>query len=347
MYIKKILLVIVLMTLVVGGIFSYSVYNRIFESNTAFAEEKIEVFIPSDATFKEVLQILKPHLKDIQSFSWLASKKGYSKRVKAGRYILKKGSNNDQMINVLRSQNQAIKVSFNNQERIENLAGRIAQQIESDSLSLLKAFTNPQFLKEKGFSNETALSMYIPNSYQVYWNTSAEAFRDKMFKEYERFWNSSRTQKAKEIGLTPIQVSTLAAIVHKETVKSDERPKVAGVYMNRLNKNMKLDADPTVIYAVKKYSKNWNQVIKRVLNKDLEVNSPYNTYKVNGLPPGPIMMPDISAIDAVLNYQKHDYLFFVASTQNFGYHKFAKTLAQHNQNSRAYHQWVNKNKIYR
>ncbi len=189
--------------------------------------------------------------------------------------------------------------------------------------------------------------MYIPNSYQVYWNTSAEAFRDKMFKEYERFWNSSRTQKAKEIGLTPIQVSTLAAIVHKETVKSDERPKVAGVYMNRLNKNMKLDADPTVIYAVKKYSKNWNQVIKRVLNKDLEVNSPYNTYKVNGLPPGPIMMPDISAIDAVLNYQKHDYLFFVASTQNFGYHKFAKTLAQHNQNSRAYHQWVNKNKIYR
>ena len=347
MYIKKILLVIVLMTLVVGGIFSYSVYNRIFESNTAFAEEKIEVFIPSDATFKQVLQILKPSLKDIQSFSWLASKKGYSKRVKPGRYILKKGSNNDQMINILRSQNQAIKVSFNNQERIENLAGRIAQQIESDSLSLLKAFTDPQFLKLKGFNSETALSMYIPNSYQVYWNTSAEAFRDKMFKEYERFWNSSRKQKAKEIGLSPIQVSTLAAIVHKETVKSDERPKVAGVYMNRLNKKMKLDADPTVIYAVKKYSENWNQVIKRVLNKDLEVNSPYNTYKVNGLPPGPIMMPDISAIDAVLNYQKHDYLFFVASTQNFGYHKFAKTLAQHNQNSRAYHQWVNKNKIYR
>jgi UPF0755 protein len=181
----------------------------------------------------------------------------------------------------------------------------------------------------------------------VYWNTSAEAFRDKLLNEYNRFWTSARNQKAKEIGLTRDQVISLAAIVQKETAKVDERPRVAGVYMNRLQIGMPLQADPTVIYAKKLSENNFEQVIKRVLYKDLEINSPYNTYKNTGVPPGPIAMPDITAMDGVLNYEKHDYFYFVADVTNFGYHKFAKTLTQHNRNKTEYVRWVNENGINR
>lgn len=347
MYIKKILFLIVILSLIGGGIFSYSVYTKVLDSNTAFAEETQEVYIPSESSFKDVVNIIKPYVKDVQSFAWLATKKGYAERVKAGRYIIPKGTNNNDLIGILRSQNQAIKISFNNQERLENLAGRIAEQIETDSISLLKAFKDPTFLKEQGFNLNNALSMYIPNSYQVYWNSSAEAFRDKMLKEYKKFWNAKRLAKAEKINLTPLQVNTLAAIVHKETVKAQERPRVAGVYMNRLIRGMKLDADPTVIYAMKKNSGDWQRVIKRVLRKDLLLEHPYNTYRNAGLPPGPIAMPDISAIDAVLNYEKHNYFYFVADVTNFGFHKFASTLVQHNRNSASYHKWVSKQGIYR
>ena len=347
MYIKKILLTIVIISLVIGGIFSYNIYNKIFSSNTAFAEETQLITIPTGATFKDVVAIMKPYVKDVESFAWLAAKKGYANRIKSGKFIIPRGKNNDELINILRIKSGAIKLSFNNQERLENLAGRIAQQIEPDSTSLLKAFKDASFLKENDFDLNTALAMYIPNSYQVYWNTSAEAFRDKMLVEYKRFWNDTRLAKAKKINLTPKQVITLAAIVHKETVKVQERPRVAGVYMNRVNKGMKLDADPTVIYAMKKNSGNWEQVIKRVLLKDLKLEHPYNTYRNVGVPPGPIAMPDISAIDAVLNYEKHNYFYFVADVKNFGFHKFASTLSQHNRNSQSYHQWVNNKKIMR
>lgn len=347
MYIKKILLFIVLLSLIGGGIFSYSIYTKVFNSNTAFAEETQVVYIPSGATFKDAVAIMKPYVKDIESFAWLAAKKGYAERVKAGKFVIKKGTNNNDLISVLRSQNKAIKVSFNNQERLENLAGRIAEQIETDSISLLKAFTDASFLKKNDFNLDTALAMYVPNSYQVYWNTSAEAFRDKMLGEYTRFWNEKRLAKAKKIGLTPVEVVSLAAIVHKETVKAQERPRVAGVYMNRVNKGMKLDADPTVIYAMKRHSNDWNRVIKRVLLKDLKLKHPYNTYLNKGIPRGPIAMPDISAIDAVLNYEKHNYFYFVADVKNFGFHKFASTLVQHNRNSASYHKWVNKKGILR
>lgn len=347
MYIKKILLFIVLLTFIGGGLFSYNIYSKIFEPNTKFESDKQEVFIPTGSTFDDIVVILKPYLKNTDDFIWLANKKGYTARVKAGRYILKKNANTNEIISTLRSGNTAIKLSFNNQERLENLAGRIASQIELDSVSLLQAFKDESFLKKNNFNMDNALSMYIPNSYQVYWNTSAEALRNKLFREYNNFWNSNRKTKAKEIGLTPKQVITLASIVHKETVKIDERPKVAGVYMNRLKKGMKLEADPTVIYAMKKQSNNWDTIIKRVLRKDLVLDHSYNTYQNVGLPPGPITMPDISAIDAVLNYEKHDYIFFVADIQNFGYHKFAKTLLQHNRNSSKYHKWINNQGIKR
>src|SRR5690606_21858659 len=219
--------------------------------------------------------------------------------------------------------------------------------IEADSTQLLHSFKDADFLNANGFNEDTALSMYIPNSYEFFWNTSADGFKERMLKEYTRFWNEDRMAKAKSVGMSPEEVIALAAIVHKETVKVDERPRVAGVYLNRLRRGMPLQADPTVIYAIKKHTGDFDTVIKRVLHKDLELDSPYNTYKVSGLPPGPITMPDISAIDAVLNAEKHEYLYFVANVENFGYHKFAKTLAQHNRNKGQYVRWINSKKINR
>lgn len=347
MYIKKILLAIALLGLIAGGVFAYYVYQAVFSPNTKFETETTVLYVPTGATYTELIELISPVLKDVYSFDRIARRKGYIDKIKAGRYILKKNSNNNQIINILRSKNSPVQISFNNQERLENLAGRIASQIEADSLSLLKSFKDEAFLKSKNFSLETALAMYIPNKYEFFWNTSAEQFRERMFKEYNRFWDDSRILKAKQIGLTKNEVITVASIVQKETAKVDERPRVAGVYMNRYKNGWKLDADPTVIYAIKKHRNDWDTVIKRVLYKDLEIDSPYNTYKYMTLPPGPIAMPDISSIDAVLNHEKHEYYFFVADVENFGYHKFAKTLNQHNNNKKQYVDWVNKKGIKR
>ena len=190
------------------------------------------------------------------------------------------------------------------------------------------------------------LQIFIPNSYQFYWTTSADNFRDKIYKEYNRFWNASRLQKAKDLDLTKEEVITLASIVQKETAKTVERPIVAGLYLNRLKKGWPLQADPTIIYCVKEI-KGQDYVVKRVLTADLEINSPYNTYKNRGLPPTLIAMPDISAIDGVLNAQKHNYYYMCANVDKIGYHAFAKTLSQHNRNAAKYHRWMNKQGVNR
>lgn len=347
MYIKRILLFILITGLVLGGIFAYSVYDAIFAPNTKFNNDEAFIYIPSNSDFGEVRKLVSPLLDDLDSFEQVAQRKGYTSNVKGGKYALKKGMNNNEIINSLRSKNLPVNVAFNNQETLADLAGRIATQIEPDSLTLLTAFQDADFLKANGFDDDMKLAMYLPNSYEFFWNTSAENFRDRMLKEYKAFWNESRLQKAKSQNLEPNEVVALASIVHKETAKVDERPRVAGLYLNRLRKGMLLQADPTVIYAIKKYSGNYDTIIKRVLYKDLELDSPYNTYKYAGVPPGPITMPDISAIDAVLNPEKHDYLYFVANVENFGYHKFAKTLAQHNRNKVQYIRWINDQKINR
>ena len=340
MYIKKIVAVIVGIGSIVGGIFAYNVYTAVFSSNTAFNNEEAHLYIAPDATFAEVKEDIGPLLKDVGSFISVANQKGYVGNIKAGHYIIKKGMNNNEIINTIRSKNLPVKVSFNNQERLEDLAGRIAIQIQADSLSLITAMRDTNFLREHDFSKETALAMYIPNSYEVFWNSTAEEFRDRMFREYKRFWNADRIAKADALKMTPQEVYAIASIVQKETAKVDERPRVAGVYLNRIKKGIKLDADPTVIYAVKKEANDWDMVIKRVLYKDLETDSPYNTYRNAGVPPGPIFMPDVSSIDAVLNAEKHDYFYFVANVERFGYHKFAKSLSQHNANSAAYRRWI-------
>ncbi|WP_035334032.1 endolytic transglycosylase MltG [Dokdonia sp. PRO95] len=347
MYIKKILLLIVAIGIVIGGVFAYTVYTSIFSDNTAFNNDRAHLYIATGSAFNDVVADLSPLLKDEDSFITVAEKKGYNDNVRPGHYIIKKGMSNNEIINTIRIKNTPVKVAFNNQERLQDMAGRVATQIEADSTSLITAMLDTNFLREHDFNNDTALTMYIPNSYEFFWNTSAEDFRARMLSEYKKFWNATRLAKAEALNLTPQEVYSIAAIVQKETAKTDERPRVAGVYLNRLKKGIKLDADPTVIYAVKKEKNDWDMVIKRVLYKDLEVDSPYNTYRNRGIPPGPIFMPDVTAIQAVLNPEKHDYYYFVADVKNFGYHKFAKTLSQHNANSAAYRRWINNKGINR
>lgn len=344
---KKVILWVVLIGAVGGGIFTYFVYQTIFASNTAFNNEEAHIYIESTDGFAEVKAELEPLLKDIDAFETVANKKEYVNSIKAGHYVITKGMSNNDIVNTLRVNNIPITIRFNNQERLENLAGRLAAQVEVDSASLVGAMRDPRFLAEKGFNQATALSMYLPNSYQVYWNTSPEGLREKMWKEYQSFWNQDRKAKAAQMGYTPQQITSLAAIVQKETAKATERPRVAGVYVNRLRLGMPLQADPTVIYAKKLLDNDFDQTIKRVLYRDLELDSEYNTYKYAGIPPGPITMPDISTIDAVLNYEKHDYLYFVVDVSNFGYHKFAKSLSQHNRNKAEYVKWINEQGINR
>ncbi|PKA81913.1 UPF0755 protein [Ulvibacter sp. MAR_2010_11] len=347
MYLKKIIWGIVLLGLVAMAAFAYFVYSSVFVSNTGFNNEEAHVYIATGSRFSDVIDELRPLIDNPITFEAVANRKGYPANIKPGHFIITKGMNNNDIVNTLRSKNIPIKVKFNNQERLENLAGQIANQIEADSISLLEAMRDTTFLKDTGFNEHTALGMYIPNTYEFYWNTSAEGFRNRLRTEYNAFWTEERLQKAKAINLTKDQVLSLAAIVQKETAKVEERPRVAGVYINRLKTGMLLQADPTVIYAKKRAEKDFDQIIKRVLYVDLEIDSPYNTYKYPGVPPGPIAMPDITSIDGVLNYEKHDYYYFVADVTNFGYHKFAKTYAQHNVNKAEYVRWVNANGVNR
>ena len=347
MYLKRLLIAVVVIGLILCGGFAYWVYSALLAPNTAFEKSELAVYIPTGSDIEEVLRILEPHLEDTGNFYRVARQKKYDANIKPGRYILYKGMNNNDIVNVLRSRNTPITVAFNNQETLSALAGRIATQIEADSASLQAALTDPEFLSAKGFTTDDGLSMYLPNSYEFYWNTSADGFRERMAEEYERFWNTERLQKAEALKLTPVEVTSLAAIVQKETAKVDERPRVAGVYLNRIRKGMKLQADPTVIFAIKKSTGNYDTVIKRVLYRDLRIDSPYNTYKYSGIPPGPITMPDISSIEAVLNSEKHNYLYFVVDVKRFGYHMFASSLSQHNRNKAQYIRWLNERKIKR
>jgi UPF0755 protein len=343
---KKIISIVAIIVVVVASVYGYMMYKNIFSPNTSFAENEVYVYITTDSDYNQALEIIKPYIKDLEHFVSTAEKKSYVANVKSGRFLFKKGMNNNDLVNALRN-NLPLNLAFNNQERLEDLAGRIGSQIEADSTSLMQSFTDETFLKEQNMTRENVLSMFIPNSYEFFWNTSADKFRDRMAKEYRKFWTPERVAKAEAQNLTPLQVSALASIVHKETVKTDERPRVAGVYLNRLNRGIKLEADPTVIFAVKNNANDFTIEIKRVLYKDLETDSPYNTYKYEGFPPGPIAMPDVTALEAVLNPEKHNYIFFCASVTNFGYHEFAVTAAQHEANRRKYVAWISKQGIKR
>ena len=347
MYKRKIVLTIVLLVAAFGIYFTYAFYRVFFLPNTAFYNTNSYVFIPSNSSIEVLVEELSPLLKSPSDFLIAAEKKGYSTRIRAGKYLLDNGMSNNDIINRLRGKSLPVRVTFNNQERLEDLAGRLAQQLEADSLAFLTQMRESNFLAKNNFNQTTALGMYIPNTYQFYWNTSPAAFQKRMVKEYEYFWTAKRKSAAQKLGLSPNEAIVLASIVQKESQKKDERPIIAQVYLNRLKKKMKLQADPTVVYALKQKQNDFSIVIRRVLRKDLKINSPYNTYGNQGLPPGPICMPDISAIDAVLFPKAHNYLYFVADPDRPGYHNFSVNLQQHNQKAQKYYRWINKQKLYR
>ncbi|WKK65029.1 endolytic transglycosylase MltG [Lutimonas zeaxanthinifaciens] len=325
-------------------IIGYSFYRKIYAPNV---KETVSIYIPTGTTMNELIPIIDPYIRNINGFIWVAEKKNYPNRIRPGKFRISEGMSNEELINHLRGgKAETITLTFNNQDSFEKLAGRVANQIEADSTALFEAFKDVDFITKNGFTPETAIAMYIPNSYDFYWNTSPNEFRDRMLTEYKRFWTDARREKAKAQNLNPLQVSTLASIVQKETAIIEERKTVAGLYLNRLHDFWPLQADPTIIFALKqKYGQ--EKEYKRVLNKDLDIDSPYNTYANFGLPPGPIGMPDISSIDAVLNPENHKYYYMCASVEKMGYHKFAKTLKEHNTNATAYQRWVSQQGINR
>ena len=339
---KKIIYIASFVLLLVG-ILGYNYYQKIFGKTI---NEEFVLYVSDKDSLVDIKEEIAKYSKNPNTFLWVAARKGFSKP-KPGRYVIKENMSNNDVVNILRSGNQtALTVSFNNQDTIEKFSGRIASQIATDSLSILNAFTDKSFLEKNNLTKKSVLQICIPNSYEFYWTVSATQFRDRLLKEYQRFWNANRIQKAKALNMTKSEVITLASIVQKETAKKKERPIVAGLYLNRLRDGWPLQADPTVIYSIKEV-KGQNYLVKRVLNVDLKINSPYNTYKYRGLPPTLIGMPDISSIDAVLNAKKHNYYYMCVDVNNFGYHKFARTLAQHNRNAYAYQQWLNKQGVNR
>lgn len=346
MNIKKIITIVSVVLISVLMIYGLILLNQIFSANTKFTEKEVYVYVLTDSKYDDVKKILAPYVKNMNRFDLVASKRGYDENVVPGRFLLTNGMNSYALVKAMRM-NLPVKLAFNNQERVEDLAGRVGSQIEADSLSLLTSFKDSIFLKENGFNEENVLAMFIPNTYEVYWNTSAVKFRDKMIKEYRNFWTKERVAKAEKQGLTPIDATILASIVHKESVKKDERPRIAGVYLNRLRAGMPLQADPTVIYAIKKKSNDFEQVIKRVFYNDLTMSHPYNTYNNLGLPPGPIAMPDITALEAVLTPEKNDFIYFCASIDRFGYHEFAATYEEHTKNAKKYSDWINSQDVKR
>lgn len=323
-----------------GGFRCYQLYQYIFKPNI---QTPGSIIIPLHATYEQVIDSLKKReiILNYKAFDWVAKRKKYDQLIKPGKYLLDKGLNTNEIVNMLRSgDQQPVLVTFNNLRFISELAGAVARYIQPDSVTLLKKFTDQAVFEQYGFTESTFHCMFIPNTYEFYWTTTPDQFLERMAMEYKRFWNDERRSKAVALGLTPEEVMTVASIVQEESNKKDERPIIAGLYLNRIKRGMPLQADPTVKYALGNFR------IKRVLNSHLAIDSPYNTYKYPGLPPGPINFPEISCIDAVLNAAKTPYLYMCAREDFSGYHNFAKTLSAHNENARKYKEALNAQEIF-
>lgn len=301
------------------------------------------LYIPRGATYETVMDSLKKHevINDQVSFRFVAKLLNYPERVKAGRYEIKPNSTNKTVLDKLREGNQdAVRLTFNNIRLKDDLIERIGPKFEFGQAEFREALASPEVCQKYGFDTTTIMSMFLPNTYDIYWNVGTERFLDRMHSEYKKFWTDERLAKAKSINLTPVEVSTLASIVEEEQArKKDERPRVAGMYINRLNSDMPLQADPTVKFALRDFG------IKRILTAQLMTPSPYNTYRYPGLPPGPIRLPDQVSLDAVLNYEKHNYTYMCAKADLSGYHAFADNYADHMANARLYQAELNRLKI--
>lgn len=324
--------------------FSFYFYQVFYGANILLDKEDQAIIIKREDNFDDVRNKFYDNniINDVISFSFVAKVLGYQDLVKPGIYQLKNGMSNLEAIRMLRSGDQKpVRITFNNVRLKSELAERITENTGIEPSEFLALLEDRLFLDEYQVNPENVLTLFLPNTYEVYWTITAKELFSKMAKEHQKFWNSERLAKAKSLELTPIEVSVLASIVQAESIKNDERPTIAGLYLNRLKKNIALQADPTLVYALGDFT------IQRVLNEYKRVQSPYNTYLNRGLPPGPINLPTISSIDAVLNYEKHDYIYMCAKEDFSGYHRFAKTLIEHNKNAALFQKALNDRKIYR
>ncbi len=335
----KIIVAILAIVLAGGAYFGWDYVKAMYFPSVPETLESRYVCIPTGANFEKVVSILKQgkFIKDEVNFRWLAGQMKYKKEVmRAGRFEVEPGWTNRQLIQHLRNGEQApVALILNNERLAEEIAGVVSKTIEADSLSLLTAFRDDAYLKSLGYNRDNLLSAFIPNTYQMYWNTDAKGFVAKMIKEHDAFWaKNDRRQKAQKLGLTETQVYILASIVERETNHDPEKPTIAGVYLNRLKINMLLQADPTCVFATRDFA------TRRVTEYHTTFDSPYNTYKYKGLPPGPISMAGIPSIDAVLNREEHKYLYFCAKPDESGTHAFAETFSAHLVNADRFQAWM-------
>lgn len=319
----------------IAGISAGFIYYRLFVRNNVRDEGGV-VKIYQNTSYEELLSCIETSnaIANPKSFRFVAGIMKLQEEFKPGYYIIGPGMSNKAIVRMLHFGWQSpVNITLSGYIRsYEALASRFGNQMMADSAAFDAAIKNDGIMKGYGFSKETYLGMFIPNTYEVYWTATPEEVLDRMKREYDAFWTKERIAKAETIGLTREEVSTLASIVIEETKYEPEMPTVAGVYINRLNKGMLLQADPTVKFALNDPS------VTRILNKHLKVDSPYNTYKYKGLPPGPITIPPIAALDAVLNYQHHSYIYFCARDTFDGQHFFARTYSEHLKNARKYQQ---------
>jgi UPF0755 protein len=338
----KVIYAAVVVVFIIGAVVGFKFFNIFFAPNVTGSQKYL--YVKTGAQLKDIYTEIrqKDILNDVETFSQAAVKMDLASRIKPGRYKLSKGMSNRTLINILKSGNQEpVKLKFQNIRKKEEFAAYLSTSLEPDSLSFIKLLDSASLVEKYGFTTDNIYTMFIPNTYEMYWNTTASEFFDKMQKEYLKFWTEERKRKAAALNLTPMQVTTLASIVDGEAIYDKEMPIIAGLYLNRLNKGILLQADPTVIFA------NDDFTVKRVTNTLLKVDSRYNTYKYAGLPPGPIMMPSIHAIDAVLNRDENKYIYMCAKEDFSGYHNFAETKAAHEINAKKYRDALNKRNIFR
>lgn len=330
---KKLIFFLLFSVLLIS--FGYYAYQIVYTPNILVGKQPRPLVIPRGAHFKDVQDLLHKgdYTQDLISFSFLSKLMDYDEQVKPGRYLLQPNQSNIQAIRLLRAGIQEpVKITFNNVRLISDLSEKITRNLNMKSEEFEAALIKFAMNNSSGFNKDNVLTMFIPNTYEVYFNVSPDELVDRMHDEFKKFWNEERRRKAEAVGLTPVEVSILASIVQAESVKHDEAPIIAGLYINRLKKDIPLQADPTLVFAVGDFT------LKRVLNEHKEIDSPYNTYRNRGLPPGPVNMPEIFAIDAVLNYKKSDYLYMCAKEDFSGRHNFTHSYRQHINNAQRYQQ---------
>jgi UPF0755 protein len=338
------LLYILAGAVVLSVLILFLIWNTLFGINIRVNKKVAVIYIPTGSSYEQVMDTLnsKIHIKNKKVFDWMARKKNYPGLIKPGRYVIINDLSYNRLINILRTGRQSpVRITFSNVRTLNEIAGKFGKQIEADSVQLAGFFSNVSNYSADGFKKENIISLFIPNTYEFYWNTDATEFYTRMLKEYRQFWNKQRLLKAKEEDLTPIEVSILASIIDDEVTKKDEKPRIAGVYLNRLKRGMPLQSCPTIKFALNDFT------ITRVLKKYLIIDSPYNTYIHSGFPPGPIGCATIEGIDAVLNAERHDYIFFAAKADFSGYHNFSRTLSEHNRYAAEYQKELDKRKIYK